>query len=114
MNRTKMHETGHALAAKQHNLEVYGFVVSGEEGECRFKGHALSKDSLIWVTLAGPAAERLFFGEPDDVLDQEFGSASDLLALPAMTDHEFLDWDDKIKFWAVANEKFLLSEYESR
>lgn len=102
MNRTAVHEAGHALAAQQHGFIVTDIIVDDDLGECRFSGRPLLPDSLTWVSLAGPAAERFFFGEPDDDL-ADFGGMGDLNTLPSMDLAEYMAWDAKVSLWVKYN-----------
>jgi hypothetical protein len=97
--RTAIHEAGHGLAAIQYQVRDYRVSDTCDAGECRYRGASLHKNSEIWVALAGPAAERRFFGSRNQAL-VVFSGTRDLAIVGDMALDEYTRWDERLTKWA--------------
>lgn len=97
--KTAIHEAGHALMAQQAGLEVVRVIINEDTGHCHYRGQHNWIDNNR-ITLAGPVAERLFFGDEYDCLT-EHGGAGDLNSLVNVEGFaEFLWLENNVMAWA--------------
>jgi hypothetical protein len=97
--REAVHAAGHGLAAIEFRIENYSTATACKPGECRYRGSSSIRDINIWTALAGPAAERHFFGEGRHELVL-FSGTRDIAVIGNMTPKAYADWDDCMTWWA--------------
>lgn len=94
---TAIHEAAHALMAMQCGLEVTEIKVETHTGSCSYKGaHTIFDD---WrITLAGPVAERFFYGTPHDCLTQH-GGTGDLNSIADIGFANLITFEQSVTAW---------------